>query len=450
MGSGSLGIPEYTALPIPSTELDRLEREDPHWQTAHGLACCVCALMVTMPTTPMELAIAPIGVVGIARVVRVMPVTITLFRSPTFLLALAFTAWTALSMLWSPDPGQGADELADLRWLLLVWLFAPAARWRLWIIASLALGFVIGHCGQVANGAAVLTGGPDWLIGKRTESRISGWWDPAVAGTILTAAIGLHLVPALLARRTVRLIAWAGLVAGFIGLLATGSRGGWLATATLLGVVTMALLISRGTRRRVLLPAGAGAGLLALVISAGVATRGEQLAERFDEARVAVVEAWNGEGYDSDTGARILMKSVAVRAFVGSPVWGTGAGGYQAWAEANLDDARRVHDHAHDTALHTGATLGLVGVLLGAWMLIFALRDGWRAARSGSGVYHAAPLVGLLGLVCAMPYDTLHVSGQAAAVMWMLIALCVSFPSTPPARADAGAVPRGTASASSA
>ncbi|MEM9560859.1 MAG: O-antigen ligase family protein [Planctomycetota bacterium] len=442
---------QSTALPIPAAELDSLEREDPRWQTAHGIAACACALLITMPTTPMELSIAPIAIVGLARIVRVMPVTLTLFRSPTFLLALAFLAWTALSLLWSTDPAQGADELADLRWLVLVWLIAPVARWRLRIVACLAGGFVLGHLSQIANGSAILAGGPDWLIGRRTESRISGWWDPAVSGTILTAAIGLHLVPALLGRGRLRLLAWAAMVASFAGLIATGSRGGWLATATLLGLVTLALLVHKQSRRRVILPASAGAALLGLVIAGAAITRGEQLAGRFAEARDAVRDAWTGAGYDSDTGARIRMKAVALQAFASSPIWGTGAGGYRSWDEANppaepagstpvagsqdvrAKPARLVHDHAHDTPLHTAATLGLVGLALGGCLLASALREGWRAIRTAptngsprASLYHAAPLVALLGLLCAMPYDTLHVSGQPAAVMWLLIALCVA------------------------
>ncbi len=59
----------------------------------------------------------------------------------------------------------------------------------------------------------------------RLPGRNSGWWQPVVGGTMLTAGVGLHLPAALTGRGKWRLIGVFGLVASISGVAATGLAG---------------------------------------------------------------------------------------------------------------------------------------------------------------------------------------------------------------------------------
>jgi O-antigen ligase len=130
-----------------------------------------------------------------------------------------------------------------------------------------------------------------------------------------------------------------------------------------------------------------------------------------------------------DTGARIAMKLDAVAAVRAHPVAGLGTGGFRAWTLERRDGDGAGFGHAHDTILHVAASNGLVGVALLLAVFGFALRDAWRnASTHGLGTYHAGPMVALLGLALATPFDTLHVSATAASVTGILFALCLAPP----------------------
>src|SRR5690606_40313370 len=63
---------------------------------------------------------------------------------------------------------------------------------------------------------------PTW---NRLPGRNSGWWDPVIAGSLLTAALGLHLPAALWGKKVWRALGIAGCAITLPGILATGTRG---------------------------------------------------------------------------------------------------------------------------------------------------------------------------------------------------------------------------------
>lgn len=283
---------------------------------------------------------------------------------------------------------------------------------------------------QLLNAWALHGGGPDAFRFGRLPDRMSGWWDPAVAGTILTAAIGLHLPAALMGSGKKRVIGIMGVFATAGGLAMTGSRGGWAASVLLVmgaGLFAMVRAGVRGENRT-----GTALAFMSLVASflvVGFALRGP-IADRLDKAQSQVAAAMEGE-VTGDTGARIAMKQDAITAFAEHSIAGVGTGGFSAFSERrHADDERPVaHDHAHDTLLHTAASNGLVGVALLLAAFTFAIIDAARHARShGFGTYYAGPLFALAGLALTTPFDTLHVSASAAAVTGMVFALCLAPP----------------------
>ncbi|MEM0982339.1 MAG: O-antigen ligase family protein [Planctomycetota bacterium] len=403
------------------------------WLRAHLAASVLLTVGLTLPTTFMEFSVVPLVLVCLVGIQHTHRGIDQIFREPAVIPALALSAWIALGLVWSPDPAQGGEELASLRWLLAIPLLRPAVnRHRRALVLALLAGFALGHAVQVINAVAVFSKGPDWLIMGRTTTRLSGWWDPAVAGTTLTAAVGLALAGAIWGRGKDRLIGCASLLLAIAGLLATGSRGGWLATAALLTTTAVIAIAAAPESWRGKLTLGA-AGLAAVIAIAAVIAR-PVIAPRVESAARDIRLALDDDNYQSDTGGRILMKELALDLAARHAITGVGTGGFGVSAR-ELAEQRdlpervvrvRVHDHAHDTPLHLVSTNGLIGLVLGAWLIAGITRSALATRNDRTGFHRGfqhGPALALLGLAFAMPFDTLYVSAHAVSLTGFLIAL---------------------------
>lgn len=420
---------------------------------AHTAAACLSAALATGPTSIAELAIIPAAVAFLATPHKTYPIWIHAYRRPLGLALLLFSAWIAIGIAYSPDNAQAIDEFGVLRFFPIALLISPALHLskagRLRVIAALAIGVAIGQLIQLLHAWAALADGPALFDFDRAQNRISGYWDPAVAGTILTAALGLHLPAALMGTGKQRAIAITAAAATIAALLATGSRGGWIASAALTAI-TAAVAITRalksGTHKRQTLTALAALALLTL--AAGVAFRGT-ITARIDKARADLTAATEHD-YSSADAARVAMALAAIDAFKAHPIRGVGTGnfGNHARAQAELRTQQNpqssdtpaepppIHDHAHNTLLHTAATHGLVGVTLLLAVAAAAIRQSilWirhAPTRATLGSYQAGPLFALIGLILITPFDTLHVSTSSAAITGVILALSIN----PPRRA---------------
>ena len=408
------------------------------WIRGYVWTGVLAAMLVTMPTSLAEIALIPPALFFLPLANRSFPLWKRTGTRPAFLALLAFYAWIALGLLWSPDRSLGREELGTARFFLPAILLTPALRitttGRRHVLVALCVGFLIGNAVQLLNAWAIHGGGPDALKFGRLPERISGWWDPAGAGTILTAAIGIHLPVALMGSGKKRVAGIMGVFATAGGLAMTGSRGGWAASVLLVMGAGLFALVRAGVREEN--RTGTALAFMSLIASflvVGFALRGP-IADRLDKAQTQVSAAMEGD-VTSDTGARIAMKQDAIAAFAEHPVTGVGTGGFSAYSERrHADDEQPIaHDHAHDTLLHTAASNGLVGVAFLLAAFVLAIIDAVRHARTrGFGTLHAGPLFALAGLALTTPFDTLHVSASAAAVTGMIFALCLAPPKRDP------------------
>jgi hypothetical protein len=408
-----------------------------HLIRAHAWGGALTATLLAGPTSLTELAIIPAGTVFLAGI----PWTFRLWRglwkqaAPACLLALA--AWLALALAWSPDRNLGLQEFGNIRFFAVVLLIVPVMRLsatgRRALVHALAFGFLIGHGVQALNAWSLLAGGPDAFRFNRFPDRISGWWDPAVSGTLLTAALGLHLPAALMGRGRVRALALAASCVTIAGLLATGARGGWIASSGLIAIGGTVAVVRAVRTRAALAPTLLPIGVLVLAVLGGAWAFRGSIVSRV-EALTADLAAAGAGDYTTADGARIAMKRAAAMVFLDRPFTGAGTGGFAHHARALADrgaaiDAGAIHDHAHDTLLHLAASSGIAGVVLAVGVGVGAGVGGWRwTRRSGLGSYDAGPLFALVGLALATPFDTLHVSGSAAAITGIVVALCVAPP----------------------
>lgn len=427
--------------------LDRLEADRPG-QTTHLVCAMLAAFLFAGPTTAVELAGAPLILFWFVRFRRTLVASLGLFLSPALLAVLAFALWQWLSLAWTSGAAVGVKQAGAMRWLwvfpMLFPLLAAGPRHRvLWIVAALAAGFLAGNLAQLGHiiGRAA---GIDWLTWNRKPGRDSGWWDPVVGGTLLTAALGMHAAAAALARARPRLV--FGSLAGItlFAILATGTRGAWIAGGVLvlaaiaLGLARAVLARGAGSPRRVV-PALALAAA-AIALGAGVVALAPGPRERLRLAVQDLRGAVDRKDFTSDTGARLIMGWWALEALADRPVLGVGAGGYRPWVIDHLQSqsidpaARSLHDHAHNALLHAAATTGGIGLALALAACVLVARSGLRAARDGGALApnpgwnaaHAAPLGGLAGLALVSAFDSVHVNAQTAALLLLLSALAVT------------------------
>ncbi|MBL4699009.1 MAG: O-antigen ligase family protein [Phycisphaerales bacterium] len=389
----------------------------------HLIFACLGLVCLFGPVTLTEIGFGPLAVFFVVRVINTFPVWIHGFGQPIVLAAIALCSWMMLSLLWSGNPALGWGEISELRWFVLVGLLFPVIEHRTKLIAAMCVGIAIGQLAQVAD---AFDGFGIEPIAKHVENhqwRIAGWWHPVVGGTLLVGALGLHLPAALFGIGRSRVFGVLGSGAVVIGIVATGTRGAWIAAALLVVFAVLFVAFTKRIRRRSVLVSGAIAALIVLI--AGVVMR-DAIQTRFDETRTELNEIANGQ-LDSYTGLRVQMAKAAFDAGVAHPLIGVGAGGFQNWAiEQNPDSA--VHAHAHNSVLQVWSTLGVIG--LGLWVLIFIImiRSGWRIwDRKSEGVYGLAPMFAIIGLLLASLTDSIEINTQSAAMLAALAALSPSY-----------------------
>jgi O-antigen ligase len=411
---------------------DHQRRIDPFGHRVHawlGALACAC---VAGPTTAVELGALPVVAAFLIRFHRHWRTLPLYFLQPLMLVALAWIALSIASRLWTMGPHNAwLDQFGTARFLILAAALWPVADRRTLLLAGLALGFALGQASQACHALGLWTG-TDWLTWNRLPGRNSGWWDPVVGGTVLTAALGIHLPAALWGRGRWRALGAAGTILTLAGVLATGTRGAWLACAALVGLGLLAAIV-RVRPLKKLAQRLAILALLATLIGAALwATLGDQLRARYDAGHAEVTAALQEQNFDTDTGARLLMAWWALEALADRPLTGAGVGGYEQWtrrhtaAQGIEPTARRHHAHAHNALLHAGATLGVPGLALALAFVALALHGALsRNPGDGPPGYADAPAFALAGLVLVSPFDAVHINSQTAALLCLLTVFAV-------------------------
>ena len=405
---------------------ERMHRLDSIGDRIYLILACLGLMVFFGPVTVSELAFAPLVVFFIVRVVNTFPVWIHGFGQPIVLAVIVLMGWMMLSLLWSGDRPHGWSEIGELRWFLLVGFFFPIIEHRVVLIRALCIGLAIGQLGQVAD--AFNGFGIGWLesLVENHPGRIGGWWHPVVGGTMLVGGLGLHLPAALFGTGRARIFGILGSGMISLGILATGSRGAWIASVLLVLFCVGFGLIARWIRwKRVFLIAAIGS----VVLGAGAFTIREGLQSRINETRVELNEIMDGQ-YDSYTGKRIRMGKVAIEGIKEHPIIGVGAGNFQHWGNDH-DPDQGIFAHAHNGLLHIWSTLGLVGVLVWSVVLGIMLRSAWRfrevdRAQISDHIYSVGPFFAICGLMLATITDVVHINTQSAAMLGILAGLSPS------------------------
>ncbi len=423
-------------LPLRDAEaLTACRRGDPRGSLVH-LACAVAmCLLVSWPTSIVELAGIPLILALLIRIQHTRRVLLGIGRQPHMLIAYAVVAWLAITLAWSADRSQGLEELGAWRWLWVPIAIWPVIHRRLLLTRIVAWGFAAGIASQWLHLLGTQTDlaifGP--FVWDRDPARISGWWDPVVGGTLLVACLGMHTGLATVGTRPARLASAIAAVFVLASIALTGTRGAMLAAAAMLAIGP-ALIFARTTLQRRHITAIAVAALAGVVVIAGVwSLHGPAIAERAQEARAEVRAALDGAPPRGDTAMRVRMGEWAIAGWEQAPLTGRGAGSFRTFSvEAlqaeGLDPARfTTHDHAHSAIPHALFVGGLPYAALLTAML-------WTCVVAGVRTGNLPAALGILGLCAAGTFDTIQLNAQTMALLFVLIALS---PSRPPPTADA-------------
>lgn len=414
------------------------QRTDRPGMPVHLCAAMLACLCASGPISVLEFVFVLALLSPLARVTMTWRLWSGLFRQPVFLAAVAWVGWTALSVLWSPDRDAGWRELGALRWAGWFFILWPMMERRPTLVIAWAAGFVIGHLSQAGHGLALMMGeesAPAWLLFDRAHDRVTGWFGPVSGGTAMCAVLGLHLHQAATREGRVRTIACVLGAVTLAGIVATGTRGAWIAAAALLliaGLLALRTALARQQRRGALVLAGA---MVAAVLAGGLLA-GPRAASRIADAREELRSAAEGDLH-TNIGARIVMAQEAFRMGADRPIVGVGVGGYRAVATESLqergarDPERLIHAHAHSTPLHIFATTGLVGLALWTLLIVCAFRALAVRLPGEKNTYDAGLWLAFAGLLFAGMFETLHVGSRIGAHFWLLLAFATAWRPAP-------------------
>lgn len=371
--------------------------------------------------TATEIAAIPLIVVTLVRLWLGWRLPVFSLLQPTAILVLAFGAWSAISLLWTLDVKEGADHLGTLRWAWLFIALAPVRRYRRAILVAVVCGMLLGVTAQLVNWLGPAAG---WYgaIWRRAADRHSGWWYPVTGGTLLSAglgiALGLAVASALWRARAAFLCAAAAML---MGILASGTRGAWIAAVGVACSGAIVGFVRARPKPRTLIVVGL------VAVSAGALAWfavGQSLSARARAGVEEVRQAVESRDYSTDTGARVGMALAGIEQFRSRPLTGVGAGGFYEWNHRRLPDPGNAasdfsHMHAHNTLIHTAATLGVPGAALLIAIFVSALRDTRRGRTN-----ECLPIaLGIVGLSIVSMFDTLTVSAQGCAITMTLLAI---------------------------
>lgn len=436
------------ARPAPDDALGLIARA--RWRDPLGdraQAALVAATMFMLPLGTAPLAIMSSIAMGYAllRLWATGPVIGYLIRLPIIWVLLATLVWTLVSLNESADRSQGWDEAAILRFQIpfLIALWPVVDRWRIYLW-SLAAGVAVAAVVQVGQS----TFGDSWPLffwwhAERIPGRYPGLVHPNSTAVVAVAAILLLPRQFIEQRRhwLAGLVLW---VLAWVGLVLTGSRGGWIAAmAGLVASVARMRLAWVGIRRtherlrswRTEWIVGGALLIIALTLAV---TIGPQVASRVRSAASDLQAAIKHGDYSGDVAARWRQVDISFALAREHPLTGVGAGGYLDAARkyvtlhpvgtdpesSSADQSGRrstgLLAHPHSALLYHLAVLGWPGLLLYLALWTLLALEARKAPLRGVPL-NRLPLVA--GLFVAFLVDSHNLSAPGALVLMFVVGI---------------------------
>ena len=328
---------------------------------------------------------------------------------------VVFFGYIEVRALFSATPYLAESDLYSVLAGLVVYFSTAciftSSKARMWVVAVL----LVAALAQVLAAAAQFRNGDNFMPIRGLErfdygSRGSGFYicPNHLAGLLEVLGIfGMSIV--CWSRWPVwgKLLVGYATIACYVGVILTGSRGGYLSVAAsfaLFGVVSFSLLRSAGAKILLRL-GGAGAIIAAILLASAVLviSHSRDLSDRATN----VVDKEN---------MRLDLWKAAIEQWKVSPIFGTGAGTYVIYGRMFRTERMQLDPiYTHNDYLQLLAEYGLIGAALLALFLIVHIRNGFRHfARLGprriaaSGQMPSNALALNVGGLCAVAAYIVH------------------------------------------
>ncbi|UCD73880.1 MAG: O-antigen ligase family protein [Phycisphaerales bacterium] len=401
---------------------------DPYGHQIHNGLAIIYMLLLPWITAPKDVAFVLLVGYAVFRIPFTWRCYAPLIRSPLMWAFLAWAGWSAITLGWSRDRGQGIDELLAMRVLL-----TPLAMWPVLDRLPMHLGAaLVGVFAQQVCQLLDFMGWVDFRVQDAEYGRVGGWIHPIHTGTWCVAAICWNLAAALCTRGWMRAVSTGLLLAAAVGLLATQSRGPWLAATIVAPLTLIAIFLRRPDSRRfalILAVLCIGGALIAWPVARKLVT------PRLAEAASDVQRAADEEVYWTPIGLRMGLAQWSWQLFTKHPVRGIGVGSFQtalrelpAYQHAekvarnhNRDFVQRMRrDHPHSMYLYTLTCTGAIGGILMLAVIVLLVRQLWRDPPNHP--WALGSMFVLIGWLIGAMFDCHELNGHAFGLMGYLAA----------------------------
>lgn len=429
---------------------------DRYGNVAHQIFAMAFCFTLPFSTAANGVTFALLAIFALLRTPHTWRCYNSLLRSPMLGAIVAFIGWYALSILWSDDARMGLDELTAARVMALPIMIWPVIDKAHWYIAAALAGVFAQNVVQLLQFFELL----EYEHGA--SGRLGGWVHPIQIGGWCAAAVCWHCSAFLTAHRlSWRVISIAGLITAGVGMLASGSRGPWIAAAVAVPVVLLIVTVRQRSARR-----GAALVLIAgvVVMAGALLTAPGFFKQRIGGAIEECSAAVSDQQYWTSTGSRIGFWKWSIDICKQSPVIGTGAGSFpdalralpeyqQTVERARLSEVRELegyddavtsgqsleslagfqdalhagerrirlyleHDHAHSSYFHTLAGTGIVGLTLLLAMLALIARRCLVDPRTHP--YVDGTLAVLVVWCIGAQFDCFHLNGHLFGMLGLI------------------------------
>jgi O-antigen ligase len=377
--------------------IDAAEQRDP---IGHGLHLILAALFCAfggIATSTLEFTAGFLlfyAALRLPNTWRTYPPTMATLTASSI---VAWFLWTALTLIWSPDPRAGLEHFAAFRMLLVIPALWPIIRHH----RGLALCLVAGMCVQVIGLALNSLGwthrpgdGLNRYVGFGSHpGHVTLWLSMAAMAAISLVRGSSPVMKFALIMATAILI---------VGSFAAGGRGSLLGLCCG-AIVMLAVILTTGR-----LGIRQWLAVLAVVVVIAGATaflRGDDLAKSYARIETQLDKSERKGDPRSSISYRLYWWQLAIKEWRSAPILGTGSGSWHEWASyqpetlrladrlnASTDDL--ILSHPHSLYLQTLAETGAIG---GALVLLV----GFSLARGSFATARHDPvaLAGITSLV---------------------------------------------------
>jgi O-antigen ligase len=331
-------------------------------------------------------------------------------------LAALFVVWMAVSLIWALDPGRGTSILLSATEVLIMLTLVATVPSRASHLRMMATGFVVGAV------LSALIGIVGTSVGGATvdmEGRMQGAaGDPNFFASQMVAAMVLAVgLFATTPRLGSRLLLGAALVPLASGLIASGSRGGYVA---LIATGIAAIVVFRRQRAQILLVVAGIAAVMGIWLTNNSA-------------------AWHritSASQDRGSGRQDLW-TIGLRVYNDHPLLGVGLNNFEVYAPrytrqpgtltgvVHIETERGVHNVYLSLLVETGIVGVALFLLLAVGGVMSGVRAGQRLEAAGdprAAMLARATTVALTGMLSA----AFFLSDAEDKRIWVLIGLCLA------------------------